>query len=1332
MSRLIGDEFGAMIYPKSSSSSAKDEKKAESITGKFDPSALERGAAALRELDTSPNATKAFELTKMAEQTKQQELQKEIEQQQTMRQQAMLQRNQMDAEEKRKTISHQQEQERRTAEYKARLDSELYQSKLEDQQKQIDQQLHMQHEQFLRQEDMRKRNNLELEEEKRRTLQEQARLDREAAIAAMASKLSTEQLQLAKWRLEHGETIQGRPFYDDPKFVKLQPEQAVCRAKTIETCLLEATVRICLLVVEKYHFAFVNAQAEPPSHLLVCSGPVSGREDGDSAALEAWKRFCDMLRETEKILGAIDAPLRDTGDTVQGVAITAPAFSLSADGDMCLGLTPVHVAASFGQTQALDFLKSLGCDLNFKRGDGATALDLAVDQEQAETAAWLEKNGAARARAEAQGRIEQERENVEVRLREMRARMAEERKTRLEQIQAVFAGLGAGTRSLLEDRSKMTVLVGGLTALALGVYGARAATGVAGNLIERPTHTAVASLLESTISTSAMACFTAPGASILSAPRLRARVFKILKRMQFKVQSKTPEGVLHYKAGDVSGRPRGAERNLAGGAAAFAGAAALCSRARDRQLNSKRADSRKQIVVVGGGLAGLNLALRLDQMPWKSRPEVKLLDPKDRYVFLPLLIDYATGVVELEEFAPTYRELLQDTGAPTAALLEKLDGRRRRASEVDWRRRQVSFSLAQAQDAQHEAQSLSFDALVIASGQVGQPEAVSLPGLEEALESGKALRFCSLADAEALRQRLQDSVESVAIVGAGYVGVELAAGLAEVLPEAASAGRIALFGSRFLPGCEEANQKKSAEVLDKLGILRNTGRVVSLDAEGVAWSPSGTEKSELHSCSLVIVTGALASAAEERRGDVLAVCKRIAASSQESIDKGRAAVDSYLRIAPGLFCLGDASGGSPPTGQIAMQQAETTAWNIFAQLSHLPRPTWRRFKPNAMGEFIALGSTEAAGVVQPTQLGNLLPPALPPAIARAVAPTVSSVGQASTAKAAVTGRPASLLRRLAYLYRLPGMHRLKVAQQRLMRPPLVRETSRLTWGRDGLKSLISSRKQGGFLEKIVLEDELTERLQWTTNSLVNAKKNGTPYRHLLLHGPPGTGKTLFARTLARQSGLDYAIMSGGDVGPLGKDAVHELNKLFSWANSSRRGLILFIDEADAFLRTGRGSDTGSMSEEARNVLSAFLHHTGTESDKFVVVLATNIREILDRAVLDRVDENFEFPLPSLEERKRMLAMFMEEHIHTPTKRGKVIEVDAALDESFLDEFWFGLGVAPRCTGAVWAQGRLPSSEKGAGKMAGIDMDNPHLDPVETFSFLRLVSADGHEFFLDNA
>lgn len=242
-------------------------------------------------------------------------------------------------------------------------------------------------------------------------------------------------------------------------------------------------------------------------------------------------------------------------------------------------------------------------------------------------------------------------------------------------------------------------------------------------------------------------------------------------------------------------------------------------------------------------------------------------------------------------------------------------------------------------------------------------------------------------------------------------------------------------------------------------------------------------------------------------------------------------------------------------------------------------------------------------------------------------------------------------------------------EKKLMRPPLVRETSRFTWNRDNFTlSRFFRPKEKQLMDSIVLEDELSERLTWTTNSLINARVNGTPYRHLLLHGPPGTGKTLFARTLARQSGLDYAIMSGGDVGPLGQDAVQELNKLFEWANSSKKGMVLFIDEAEAFLRTGRGSEHGAMSEQARNVLSAFLHHTGTESDKFVVVLATNIKEILDRAVIDRIDDSFAFPMPSLPERERMLDMFMQEHIFKETKRGKVIQVDEEVrDPAFIKD-----------------------------------------------------------------
>ena len=56
-----------------------------------------------------------------------------------------------------------------------------------------------------------------------------------------------------------------------------------------------------------------------------------------------------------------------------------------------------------------------------------------------------------------------------------------------------------------------------------------------------------------------------------------------------------------------------------------------------------------------------------------------------------------------------------------------------------------------------------------------------------------------------------------------------------------------------------------------------------------------------------------------------------------------------------------------------------------------------------------------------------------------------------------------------------------------------------------------------------------------------------------------------AKRLARTAGLDYAIMSGGDVAPLGGKAVQQLHEMFDWAERSRRGLLLFIDEADAFL-----------------------------------------------------------------------------------------------------------------------------------------------------------------------
>jgi len=61
--------------------------------------------------------------------------------------------------------------------------------------------------------------------------------------------------------------------------------------------------------------------------------------------------------------------------------------------------------------------------------------------------------------------------------------------------------------------------------------------------------------------------------------------------------------------------------------------------------------------------------------------------------------------------------------------------------------------------------------------------------------------------------------------------------------------------------------------------------------------------------------------------------------------------------------------------------------------------------------------------------------------------------------------------------------------------------------------------------------------------------------------------------------------------PLGSRAVTEMHKLFEWAKSSKKGLLLFIDEAEAFLGTRERAD---ISEHMRNVLSALLYQTGTQ------------------------------------------------------------------------------------------------------------------------------------------
>eukprot|EP00545_Synedropsis_sp_CCMP1620_P000495 CAMPEP_0119004956 /NCGR_PEP_ID=MMETSP1176-20130426/1450_1 /TAXON_ID=265551 /ORGANISM="Synedropsis recta cf, Strain CCMP1620" /LENGTH=561 /DNA_ID=CAMNT_0006956717 /DNA_START=79 /DNA_END=1761 /DNA_ORIENTATION=+ len=230
----------------------------------------------------------------------------------------------------------------------------------------------------------------------------------------------------------------------------------------------------------------------------------------------------------------------------------------------------------------------------------------------------------------------------------------------------------------------------------------------------------------------------------------------------------------------------------------------------------------------------------------------------------------------------------------------------------------------------------------------------------------------------------------------------------------------------------------------------------------------------------------------------------------------------------------------------------------------------------------------------------------------------------------------------------------RFVEARLGKPSLVRETSRATVSQLVKEPITTIKRFTGLgvqeqdaLKGIVLEPSLDDQLRRIAVSTANTKKNRAPYRHLLLHGPPGTGKTMFAKGLAQHSGLEYAILTGGDIAPLGRDAVTELHKLFEWAKTSRRGLLLFVDEADAFLQS---RETTKISEDQRNALNAFLYRTGTESDKFMMVYASNQPAQFDGAVMDRIDEMVEFDLPGADERKKMIAMYIEKYLLNPPGR----------------------------------------------------------------------------------
>lgn len=384
-----------------------------------------------------------------------------------------------------------------------------------------------------------------------------------------------------------------------------------------------------------------------------------------------------------------------------------------------------------------------------------------------------------------------------------------------------------------------------------------------------------------------------------------------------------------------------------------------------------------RICILGGGFAGLYTALRLSQFPWTEteKPDIVLVDQHDRFVFLPLLYELMTGELETWEIAPPFSELLAGTG---------VHFQQDTVTTIDLDTQQVNL---------RSGLTLPYDRLVLALG--GETPLIGVPGASE-----YALPFRTLADAYRLEERLrmleagqQDSIR-VAIVGAGYSGVELACKLADRLGDR---GRLRLIekGEHVLRSSPEFNREAALRALSE--------RQVWLDLETTvaAIGPDEISLTYKDTTDTLPVDLVLWTVGTRVPTVVQQLSLKTNANGQIVTHPTLQVVDHCEILALGdLAATHDAAGQAvPTTAQAAIQQADYAAWNLWADLTQRPLLPFR-YQP--LGEMLTLGIDNA---------------------------TLTGLGLK------LDGLPALLLRRLAYLYRLPSrQHQLRVGFNWITRP----------------------------------------------------------------------------------------------------------------------------------------------------------------------------------------------------------------------------------------------------------------------------------------------------------
>ncbi|WP_344848881.1 NAD(P)/FAD-dependent oxidoreductase [Kribbella ginsengisoli] len=362
--------------------------------------------------------------------------------------------------------------------------------------------------------------------------------------------------------------------------------------------------------------------------------------------------------------------------------------------------------------------------------------------------------------------------------------------------------------------------------------------------------------------------------------------------------------------------------------------------------------SRPRIVVVGAGFAGYHAARTLNRLT-RDTAEVVIVNPTDYFLYVPLLPEVATGILEPRRVTVS----IADTLPGVQLVLGEVDG-------LDLTERTVRYA-----EPAGERGELGYDRLVIAVGSVNK--LLPIPGIAE-----HAHGFRGVPEAVYLRDHLAEQLEladaaddpaerdalcTFVVVGAGYTGTEVAAHgvlYTELLKkrrprlhDQTMRWMLLDVADRVLPELDERLSKTADRVLRERSVdVRMGVTVEEATADGVRLSDGSFVPTQ----SLIWCVGVRADPVVEGLG--------------LKTDKGRLVVDEYLTVPghPEVFACGDAAAVpdltrpgevTPMTAQHAERQGKQAARNIAASLG---MGTRRPYSHNDLGFVVDLGGSQAA------------------------------------------------------------------------------------------------------------------------------------------------------------------------------------------------------------------------------------------------------------------------------------------------------------------------------------------------------------------------------------